>query len=189
MPFAVAKSEDREAFGISRRSLDLRLRKRLRVQRIYYQYFQQNDLTAPKIYGIFVRPQQSNIKNLEHKRNIVVQAPQASRMWRACLLGAGIGLASLNAASEKITDIRASASSEIKQYKAVNVVDGRISDDSRWVSNAGKAESWLLLEWDKVQALQGLHLFTGWGNKAAIPYLKVDFGVERHFIIEFFGVF
>lgn len=100
---------------------------------------------------------------------------QLKRRATIFMLCTCLGLAGLNAAPEQISDIRASASSEFKQYKAAKAVDGKISDDSRWVSEAAEEDSWLLLEWDAVQTLQGVHLFSGWGDKAAVRNLNMHF--------------
>jgi hypothetical protein len=66
----------------------------------------------------------------------MIPATQTNPIWRACLLCTGLGLASLNATPQKVTDIRASASSEYKQYEAAKAVDGKISVTTQVINSA-----------------------------------------------------
>ena len=69
----------------------------------------------------------------------------------------------------------ASASSQIPKYPPANAIDGKISDNSRWVSENSDKPAWLVIDLSGTHKLAGIHLFTGFGSKDAIESLKVEF--------------
>lgn len=70
---------------------------------------------------------------------------------------------------------KASASSELPQYPASKSIDGKISDESRWVSGKTDSSPWLAIQLEKETKLSGIHLFTGFGSKDVISDFKVEF--------------
>ena len=69
----------------------------------------------------------------------------------------------------------ATASSNKPNHPADNAIDGRIDDNSRWVSESSSSPSWIALDLGKKQKLAGIHLYTGFGTKDAIEAFKVQF--------------
>jgi hypothetical protein len=69
----------------------------------------------------------------------------------------------------------ATASSSIPRYPAGNAIDGKINDDSRWVSDKSAEPSWIALDLGEKHKLAGIHLFTGFGAKDVIEAFKVQF--------------
>ena len=69
----------------------------------------------------------------------------------------------------------ATASSQIPKCPPANAIDGKVSDDSRWVSQHSDKPAWLIIDLDGTHKLAGIHLFTGLGSTAAIESLKVEF--------------
>ena len=69
----------------------------------------------------------------------------------------------------------ASASSQRPEYPASNAIDGKVSDDSRWVSINSEKPAWLALDLGSPRKLSGIHLFTGFGSKDVIESFKIEF--------------
>jgi hypothetical protein len=69
----------------------------------------------------------------------------------------------------------ASASSSIPKYPASNAIDGKLDDNSRWVSEKSSSPSWLTLDLGEKRKLAGIHLFTGFGAKDVVETFKVQF--------------
>ncbi len=84
-----------------------------------------------------------------------------------CALIAFFTGSSLHAAPEPLTPKSATASSAQAKFSADKAIDGKISDDSRWVSTASK-ESWLVVDLGLKRKLAGVHLFCGYGQTAPL---------------------
>ncbi len=69
----------------------------------------------------------------------------------------------------------AAASSSLPKYTAANAIDGKITDDSRWVSEKSTEPSWITLDLEEKRKLAGIHLFTGFGAKNVVETFKVQF--------------
>jgi hypothetical protein len=69
----------------------------------------------------------------------------------------------------------ATASSQIPKYPPANAIDGKVSDDSRWVSESSDQPAWLAIDLGGTHKLSGIHLFTGYGSKDAIEAFKLEF--------------
>ncbi|MFY7818696.1 MAG: discoidin domain-containing protein [Akkermansiaceae bacterium] len=79
----------------------------------------------------------------------------------------------LFAAPESIRPRAASASSEQDRYPASKAIDGKVSDESRWVSIASN-EAWLVVDLGAKKKLAGVHLFTGYGQTSAITSFELQ---------------
>lgn len=73
----------------------------------------------------------------------------------------------LHAAPEPVKLKSATASSQQAKCSADKAIDGKISDDSRWISASSK-ESWLVVDLGAKQKLAGVHLFCGFGQTAPL---------------------
>lgn len=75
---------------------------------------------------------------------------------------------------------RASANSQLRpEFPAANVVDGQVSNTSRWVGadgEAGKHE--LVVEWDEPVDLGCIQIFSGWQNKGEWTQGLSDFTLQ-----------
>ncbi len=69
----------------------------------------------------------------------------------------------------------ATASSSIFRYPPANAIDGRVNDDSRWVSGKSTEPSWLALDLGEKRKLAGIHLFSGFGENDMVEAFKVQF--------------
>ena len=69
----------------------------------------------------------------------------------------------------------ATASSQLPKYPPANAIDGKLSDDSRWVSMSSDQPAWLAIDLGSTRKLAGVHLFTGYGSKDVIDSFKVEF--------------
>ena len=84
----------------------------------------------------------------------------------------------LSAAATAATPLQikaASASSQIPKYPPANAIDGKVSDDSRWVSENSDKPAWLIIDLGSTRKLAGIHLFTGYGSKDVIEAFNLDF--------------
>ncbi len=79
----------------------------------------------------------------------------------------------LHAAPEPLKPKSATASSQQAKFSAEKAIDGKISDDSRWVSAASK-ESWLVVDLGEKRKLAGVHLFCGFGQTAPITGFELQ---------------
>lgn len=82
-------------------------------------------------------------------------------------------VANAQIASLKIKE--AKGSSTLEKYAAALAVDGKISDQSRWVSDKEDYKPYLDIVLDGVHELSGIHLHTGFGNKDALRHFRIQF--------------
>jgi len=78
-------------------------------------------------------------------------------------------------AAEPIKIRAAKASSSMPRYPAANAINGKVSDDSRWVSEASDQPAWLELDLGERRILAGIHLFSGFGDKDVVASFKIQF--------------
>ena len=69
----------------------------------------------------------------------------------------------------------ATASSQQTKYPASNAIDGKVTDDSRWVSEKSDTPAWLAIDLGENRKLAGIHLFTGFGAKDVVGAFKIQF--------------
>jgi len=69
----------------------------------------------------------------------------------------------------------ATASSANPKYPAAKAIDGKVSDDSRWVSEPFTAPATLEIDLGTKQKLGGVHVFTGNGNKDVVEAFSMQF--------------
>lgn len=69
----------------------------------------------------------------------------------------------------------ATANSSLPNYPAKHAIDGKINDNSRWVSTESTDPAWLEIDLGKTHKLAGVHLFTGYGAKDVIANFKIQF--------------
>ena len=67
------------------------------------------------------------------------------------------------------------ASSTAANSNPSKAIDGIVSDDSRWVSEASQEPLWLELDLGSVQKLAGIHLHSGYQGEAPIRSFVVQF--------------
>ncbi len=96
-----------------------------------------------------------------------------SALMRHLVLTIGLSLAASAADSLKVQS--AKASSSMAKYPAANAIDGKVSDDSRWVSEASEQPAWLELDLGQRRKLAGIHFFSGFGDKDVVASFKVQF--------------
>jgi hypothetical protein len=71
---------------------------------------------------------------------------------------------------------RATASSHLPGAEPAKAVDGRVADDSRWVSDRGAAPpAWLHIDLESRSRLGGIHLHSGWKEGGAIGDFHVEY--------------
>lgn len=75
---------------------------------------------------------------------------------------------------EPVQPIAITASSELPRHPATRVADGRVTDDSRWVSAPSKDPIWIELRLPSVQSLTGLHVISGFKGQSPLT----DFVVQ-----------
>ena len=80
----------------------------------------------------------------------------------------------LPAAPQPLKPKSASASSENPRYPAAKAIDGKVSDESRWVSQASNDPAWLIVDLGARQRLAGVHLFSGYGSSDAIGNFEIQ---------------
>lgn len=83
--------------------------------------------------------------------------------------------ASAAPASKPLKIKSAAASSSLPKYAATNAIDGKVADDSRWVSEKSAEPSWIAIDLGEKHKLNGIHLFTGFGAKDVVEAFKVQF--------------
>ncbi len=74
----------------------------------------------------------------------------------------------------KIASVKASDVYKEK-YKAENAIDGKISDDSRWLGKEKNGELWLELHFPKKKGVAGIHVYSGYKDYDAIRDFYVEF--------------
>jgi hypothetical protein len=79
------------------------------------------------------------------------------------------------AAPQPLQPKSATASSALAKYPASKAIDGKVSDDSRWVGEKSSSPSWLAIDLGETLKLSGVHLFTGYGDKDVISDFKIQF--------------
>ena len=90
-------------------------------------------------------------------------------------LTAYIALTAAASAATPIKPKAVTASSQNPKYPAAKAIDGKVSDDSRWVGQASTSPSWLALDLGETRKLAGVHLFTGYGSKDVITDFTIQF--------------
>jgi hypothetical protein len=86
-----------------------------------------------------------------------------------------LGLCLTTSAAESVKVRSAKASSSMAKYPAANAIDGKVNDDSRWVSEASEQPAWLELDLGQRRKLAGIHFFSGFGDKDVVASFKVQF--------------
>jgi len=86
----------------------------------------------------------------------------------------------LHAAPEPLQFRSAAASSEHPRFPSAKAIDGEVSDASRWVSQASREPSWLVVDLGAKHRLAGVHLFSGYGDTAPLNdfELQMEHGGE-----------
>ena len=77
-------------------------------------------------------------------------------------------------AAEPILPTSASASSSLPGHPPQLAIDGKITDNSRWVSE-NRLPATLEIDLGKEHTLAGIHLFTGYRNEAPITDFQIQF--------------
>lgn len=90
--------------------------------------------------------------------------------------------ASAAPAPEPIKAKSAAASSSMLKYPAGNAIDGKINDDSRWVSDKSSEPAWITFDLPEKRKLAGIHLFTGFGDKDVLATFKVQFWSDAKWV-------
>ncbi len=93
-----------------------------------------------------------------------------------------IALATAATAATPLNPKTAKASSQLPQNPASMAIDGKVGDDSRWVSEASTSPSWLALDLGEKRKLAGVHLFTGFGTQDVISAFKIQFWSDGKWI-------
>lgn len=88
--------------------------------------------------------------------------------WLCFLLG------TLSAAPEPLKPAAVTASSEQPGKSAGMAMDGKIDDDSRWVSKPSQQPLWLQADFGKMQKIAGVHLYTGYENSSAVSTFEIQ---------------
>lgn len=86
-----------------------------------------------------------------------------------------LGLCLTTSAAESVNVRSAKASSSMAKYPAANAIDGKVNDDSRWVSEVSDQPAWLELDLGQRRKLAGIHFFSGFGDKDVVASFKVQF--------------
>lgn len=105
-------------------------------------------------------------------------------LWRAfpaALIPFAVGVAQ-PAAMQPIKAQSAKASSAQPRYPVSNAIDGKVSDDSRWVSQASPEPSWLAVDLGGKHRLAGVHLFSGYGNTAPLANFELQFDRDGQWV-------
>ncbi len=90
----------------------------------------------------------------------------------------GIGLVNAQSGPVPIAPVSATASSSRDSYPAAKAIDGKISDASRWVSEASASPAWLEIDLGASRKLAGIHLYSGYGDRDPIQDFAVQFWTE-----------
>lgn len=78
--------------------------------------------------------------------------------------------------AQPIEVISTQASSVYKSYDSSLAVDGKISDDSRWVGGPdAEGNIWLEVTFSKQENIAGIHLFSGYGNESPLSHFHFEF--------------
>ena len=83
-------------------------------------------------------------------------------------------------APEPLKPKSAGASSANPRYPAALAIDGKVNNESRWVSSASADPAWLVVDLGAKHKLAGVHLFTGYGEANPVEgfELQMDRGGE-----------
>jgi F5/8 type C domain len=92
-----------------------------------------------------------------------------------CLLGLLVPTATARAELKPLVIIAAQASSKTDANVAAKAIDGKINDESRWLSSKNDPTPWLELKLGSVTRLGGVHLFSGTLDKNPVENLAIDF--------------
>ena len=91
----------------------------------------------------------------------------------SCALAVSLMVIPSDAAPEPLKPKSASASSANPRYPAALAIDGKVTDDSRWVSTPSN-ESWLVVDLGAKHKLAGVHLFSGYGQTDPIAGFELQ---------------
>ncbi len=86
-----------------------------------------------------------------------------------------LAAAAAAAPPQPVKPASAKASSQMEKYPAANAIDGKVNDNSRWVSGNAAMPAWLEISLGSTRQLAGVHLFTGFGSKDVISSFKIQF--------------
>jgi hypothetical protein len=93
----------------------------------------------------------------------------------AALLFVVLPYAQLTAAQNLAADATVTASSQLNaSYPPENVIDGVISDASRWLSADSPETQWLMLEMPEARTIGGFALHSGWQTDDAVFQVFVE---------------
>lgn len=84
----------------------------------------------------------------------------------------------LSAAQSEIKPLKiqsARASSQFERYSPAKAIDGKISNDSRWVSAPSAAAAWIEFQLEKPAKMGGVHLHSGFNHDSAIADFRLQF--------------
>jgi hypothetical protein len=85
----------------------------------------------------------------------------------------------LIAAVNLAADATVTASSQLNSsYPPENVIDGEISDASRWLSADSPDEKWLILEMPETRELGGAVVYSGWQTGSAVADFRIEQRIE-----------
>lgn len=108
------------------------------------------------------------------KKHIVLN--MAVRMLLTLGMGWGlVGDAKESATVAPLKPRSVQARSTAPNSSPAKAIDGIVSDDSRWVSKESPAPAWLELEFDSVQKLVGVQIYSGYRNSQPIESFVVQF--------------
>lgn len=81
----------------------------------------------------------------------------------------------INAQNKKSIPVKyTEVSSQSSNASANLMIDGRVTDDSRWISQKEEA-SWIKLELNKKHRIGGLHIYSGFKNEVPIEDFKIQY--------------
>jgi hypothetical protein len=87
-----------------------------------------------------------------------------------------ISSASAQPEQNKIAVQGISSSDVFKKYVAQNAVDGKLSDESRWIGKKGAdGKVWLEFKFEQKQAVSGVHIYSCYGSEAPVEDFYFEF--------------
>lgn len=96
---------------------------------------------------------------------------------------AGVTAASAAPLAQPLKPRAATASSHQPKYPPSNAIDGKVSDDSRWVSEKSDKPAWLAIDLGEKRKLAGIHLFSGFGDKDVVESFKLEFWRDGKWVV------
>ncbi len=94
------------------------------------------------------------------------------------ILICSLGPRSLQAQEPKLAPLTiksASASSQLDHYTPAKAIDGKISNESRWVSKPSAAAAWIEFQLEKPVQMAGVHLHMGYNDSSTIESFRLQF--------------